>query len=61
MKKRKAVVINLSFSLQNEHFSKAFWKKLQYYSNGKVKFNKIWATKKIKSLFKIKDNVKGPE
>ena len=54
-------MINLSFSLQNEHFSKAFWKKLQVYSNGKVKFNIVWATKKIKSLFKIKDNVKGPE
>ena len=29
-----------------------------FYTNGKVKFNIIWSTRKIKSLFKIKDNVK---
>ena len=34
------------------------WKKLKFYKNGKVKFNIIWATRKIKSLFEIKDNVK---
>ena len=33
-------------------------KKLELYTNGKVKFNIIWSTRKIKSLFKIKDNVK---
>ena len=27
--------------------------------NGKVNFNIIWTVKKIKSLFKIKDNVKN--
>ena len=31
---------------------------LEYYKNDKVKFDIIWATRKIKSLFKIKDNVK---
>ena len=35
-----------------------FWKKLEFYTNGKVKFNIFRATRKTKSLFKIKDNVK---
>ena len=51
---RKAIAINLAFSNKNEHFSKKFCEK----QNGKVKFNIVWATRKIKSLFKIKDNVK---
>ena len=54
---RKTVVINLPFSNKNEHFSRTFCKKLEFYTNGKLKFN-IWAKRKIKSLFKIKDNVK---
>ena len=55
---RKTVAINLPFSDKKQHFSKTFCKKLEFYANGKVTFNIIWATKKIKSLFKIKDNVK---
>ena len=51
---KKAIAINLSFSNKNEHFSKMFCEKLEFYENGKVKFNIIWATRKIKSLFKIK-------
>ena len=35
-----------------------FYKKLEFYTNGKVKFKFIWSLRKIKSLFKIKDNVK---
>ena len=50
--------INLPFSNKNEHFSKKFCKKLEFYTNGKVKLNIIWSTRKIKLLFKIKDNVK---
>ena len=34
-----------------------FVENLERYPNGKVKFNITWATKKIKLLFKIKDNV----
>ena len=56
--KRKTIAINLPFSNKNEHFSKTFCEKLEFYTNGKVKFNIIWPTRKIKSLFKIKDNVK---
>ena len=55
---RKTIAINLPFSNKNEHFSKKFCEKLEFYTNGKVKFNIIWSTRKIKSLFKIKDNVK---
>ena len=55
---RKAVAMNLPSSNKNEHFSKTFWQKLEFYTNRKVKFSIIWATRKIKSLFKIKDNVK---
>ena len=53
---RKIISINVPVSNKNEHFSKKFCEK--FYRNGKVKFNIIWATRKIKSLIKIKDNVK---
>ena len=49
---------NLPFSNKNEHFSKKFCEELQFYASGKAKFNIIWSTRKIKSLFTIKDNVK---
>ena len=55
---RKTVAINLPSSNKNEHFSKMFCEKSEFYTNGKVKFNITWATKKIKSLLKIKDNIK---
>ena len=55
---RKTIAINLPFSNKNEHFSKKFCEKLEFYTNGKVKFKIIWSTRKINSLFKIKDNVK---
>ena len=55
---RKTIAINLPFSNKNEHFFKNFCEELVFYTNGKVKFNFIWSPRKIKSLFKIKDNVK---
>ena len=55
---RKTVAINLPFSNKNKHFSKNFCEKLEFYINGKVKFNIIWTARKIKSLFKTKNNVK---
>ena len=45
---RKTIVINLPFSNKNEHFSKKFCQKLEFYTNGKVKFNINWAMRKIK-------------
>ena len=47
---RKTIAINLPFSKKNEHFSKKFCMKLEFYTNGKVKLNIIWSTRKIKSL-----------
>ena len=38
---RKAIAINLPFSNKNEHFSKMFCEKLEFYTNGEVKFNII--------------------
>ena len=55
---RKTVAINLRSSNKSRHFSKMVRKKLEFYTNGKVKFNIIWSTRKIKSLFKIKYSVK---
>ena len=55
---RKAIAISLPFLNKNEHFWKKFCEKLEFYTNGKVKFNIIWSKRKIKSLFKIKDNFK---
>ena len=46
---RKAVAINLPFSNKNDYFSKTFCKKLEFYTNGKVKFNIICAARKIRS------------
>ena len=43
---KKTIAINLPFSNKNEHFSKKFCGKLEFYTNGKVKHNIIWATKK---------------
>ena len=51
---RKTIAINLPFLNKNIHFSKMFCKKLEFYTNGKVKFNIIWSTRKIKSLLKLK-------
>ena len=39
---RKTIAHNLPFSNKNEHFSKNFFEKLEFYTNGKVKFNIIW-------------------
>ena len=55
--KTKSVVIRLRFAPRNEKFSKGFISKLQTFTNGKVRFNIIWNTRKILSLFNNKDKV----
>ena len=50
----KLVVIRLSFAPRNEKFSKRFINKLQTFTNGIVRFNIIWNTRKIQSLFNNK-------
>ena len=41
------VIIRLPFAPRNEKFSKRFISKLQTFTNGKVRFNIIWNTRKI--------------
>ena len=53
----KLVVIRLPFAPRNEKFSKRFISKLQTFTNRKVRFNIIWNTRKIQSLFNNKDKV----
>ena len=53
----KLVVIRLPFTPRNENFSERFISKLQTFTNGKVRFNIIWNTRKIQFLFNNKDNV----
>ena len=51
----KLVVIRLPFAPRNEKLSKRFISKLQNFTNGKIRFNIIWNTCKIQSLFNNKD------
>ena len=53
----KSVVIRLPFAPRNKKFSECFISKLQTFTNGKVRFNIIWNTRKIQSLFNNKDKV----
>ena len=53
----KLVVIRLPFAPRNEKFSERFISKLQTFTNGKVRYNIIWNTRKMQSLFNNKDKV----
>ena len=53
----KLVVIRLPFAPINEKFSMRFISKLQTFTNGKARFNIIWNTRKMQSLFNNKDKV----
>ena len=54
---RKAFIIHLLFSPSNESFWKALISKLIYFTNEKCKFNVVWNTKKVRSVFPLKDKV----
>ena len=56
--KEKQLQLTYVSQIKMDIFLKIFCEKLEFYTNGKAKFNIIWVTRKIKSLFKIKDNVK---
>ena len=47
----KECSIRLPFAPANEKFVKSFKNKLETFINYKVKFNILWNTQKIKSLF----------
>ena len=53
-----ALFCNYRFQNQTKSLQKALPKKLVIFTNSKCKFNIAWNTKNIRSLFKIKDNVK---
>ena len=54
---RKHVTIRLPFSSKNEKYCAYFINKLVSFTSGKVKFNVVWNTRKIQSLFPLKDKV----
>ena len=52
---RKECLIRLPFAPANEKFVKSFINKLEIFTNYRVKFNTVWNTRKMKSLFNYKD------
>ena len=53
----KAFTIHLPFSQSNERFMKTFISKLIYFTIEKCKFNVVWNTRKVPSLFPLKDKI----
>ena len=54
---KRVLTVNLPFCPKNEETSKAFIRKLEDYTQGKFTFKIIWNTRKIRSLFPLKDRV----
>ena len=54
---REAFTIHLTFSPSNESFVKTIICKLNYFTNEKYKLNVVWNTRKLQSLFPLKDMV----
>ena len=52
---RKECMIRLPFAPANEKFLKTFINKLEIFPNYSIKFNVVWNTRKIKSLFSYKE------
>ena len=50
------ITVSLPFCIENENYSKIFMRKLQEYTQSKFKFIIIWKTKKVRSLFPLKDH-----
>ena len=55
---RKIFSVRFPYSPANEKFSKAFMKKVENFTNDKVKVTLVWNTQKVQSLFDNKDKVK---
>ena len=55
---RKLIILRLPFSESKGKFTKNLTKKFVIFTNNKCKFNSVWNTGNIRSLFQIKDNVK---
>ena len=56
--KKKGFTIHLPFSPSNESFAETFVSKLTYFTNEKGKFNVVWNTMEVQSLFPLKNKVK---
>ena len=54
---RKHVTIRFLFSSKNEKYCAYFITKIVSFTCGKFKFNVVWNTRKIQSLFSLKDKV----
>ena len=54
---RKHVTIRLPFFSKNEKYCAYFNNKFVFFTSGRVKFNVVWNTRKIQSLFPLKDKV----
>ena len=54
---KKDVTIHLPFSPSNESFGKTFIDKLNCFTKENCKFNVVWNTRKVQSLFPLKDKV----
>ena len=53
---RRTVTIRVPYGKANEQQSYAFIKKLERFTRGHYKFAIIWQTKKLTSMFRLKDN-----
>ena len=54
---RRECMTRLLFAPANEKFVRSFINKLEIFTNYSVKFNTVWNTQKIKSLFNYKNKV----
>ena len=52
---RRKININLPFCHANEAQSKKFIQKLNFFTQGHYKFSILWQTKKLSTLFRLKD------
>ena len=52
--KEKPFQLDFHYSPSNEKFSKAFMRKVENFTNDKVKVIIIWNTRKMQTLFNIK-------
>ena len=52
------IPIKIPYCPKNEELSRNFINKLVMFTNNKFKFNTTWSTRKIRSLFPLKDRVK---
>ena len=54
---KKRVIINLPFCSKNEEYAKTLLTKLKQFTGDKYSFIVVWKTRKIRSLFPLKDKI----